>query len=200
MATTPSSDTRRGRSRLRPFIWGAAAVLLLLPAIAMRFTTEVDWTGSDFVVMGVMLATACGIYELGVWLSGDTAYRAAFGIAALAGFLTVWVNLAVGMIGSEGNPLNLMFGGVLLVAALGSLLALFRARGMAWAMGATAVAQLLAAAVALAVGLSAGTGEQAGPPLAREVLLTACFAVPWLASAMLFRKAAERRAAPDATR
>lgn len=190
MASNPTSHTPRGRNRLRPLIWGAAAVLLLLPAVAMRFTAEVDWNATDFIVMGLMLATACGLYELGTWLSGNMAYRAAFGIAVLTGFLTVWVNLAVGMIGSEDNALNLMFGGVLLVAALGSLLAMFRARGMAWAMAATAIAQLLAAGVGLAVGLGTGTDEPAGPPLAREVLLTACFAVPWLVSAMLFRKAA----------
>lgn len=196
--TTTSTFPRRGRNRLRPFIWGAAAVLLLLPALAMQFTGEVDWDGADFVVMGLMLATACGLYELAAWLSGNTAYRAAFGIALVAGFLTVWVNLAVGMFGSEGHPLNLMFGGVLLLAALGALLARFRAHGMAWAMGATAVAQLLAAGVGLAVGVSVGTDEQGGPPLAREALLTACFALPWLASAMLFRKAADTEAAADA--
>lgn len=196
MATT-SIPPRRGRNRLRPFIWGIAAALLLLPALAMRFTGEVDWDGADFVVMGLMLATACGLYELGAWLSGNTAYRAAFGIAVVAGFLTVWVNLAVGMFGSENHPLNLMFGAVLLLAALGALLAGFRAHGMAWAMGATAVAQLLAAGTGLAVGVSVGMDEQGGPPLAREALLTACFALPWLASAMLFRKAADTEAAAE---
>ncbi len=190
MASTPTSNTRRG-NRLRPFIWGSAAFLLLLPAVAMRFTTEVDWSAGDFLVMGVMLATACGLYELGVWLSGNPAYRAAFGIAVIASFLTVWVNLAVGMFGSEGNPLNLMFAGVLLVAAIGSLLAMFKARGMARAMVATAAAQLLAAGIGLGVGLTAGTDEPQGPHIALEAFLTACFALPWLVSALLFHKAAE---------
>lgn len=193
MSTTP--DTRRGHSRLRPFIWGFAAVLLLLPAIAMRFTTEVDWDARDFTVMGVMLAGACSIYELGVWLSGSRAYRAGFGIAVVTGFLTVWVNLAVGMFGSEQNALNLMFAGVLLVAALGALLAKFRARGLAAAMAATAVAQLLAAAIGLAVGMSMGTEEQGGPSIFLEAGLTAGFAVPWLMASQLFRAAAKGAAA-----
>jgi hypothetical protein len=94
------------------------------------------------------------------------------------------------MFGSEGNPLNLMFGGVLLVAALGAMLAGFRARGMAWAMGATAAAQLAAAAVGLAVGLTVGMDEQGGPGVGLEGFLTACFALPWLASSQLFRVAA----------
>lgn len=193
MATSPNFDSRRGRNRLRPFIWGGAACLLLLPAVAMQLGAPgVAWTAGDFIVMGVMLATACGLYELATWLSGNIAYRAGFGLAVLAGFLTVWVNLAVGMYGSEGNALNLLFGGVLLVAAAGALLARFRAQGMALAMFATSAAQLLAAGIGLAVGLTAGTDEVAGPPLAREAFLTACFALPWLASAQLFRMAARR--------
>ena len=192
MAMHPTPVPRRGTNRWRPLIWGGAALLLLLPAIAMRFTTEVDWGPEDFIVMGVLLAVACGIYELGAWLSGNTAYRAGFAIAVLAGFLTIWVNLAVGMFGSEHNDLNLMFGGVLLLAALGALAARFRAAGMARAMAATGVAQLVAAGVGLAVGLTVGTDEVAGPSLIREAFLTACFAVPWFASALLFERAASR--------
>ena len=191
MAMHPTTSTPRGgANRWRLLIWGAAACLLLLPAVAMQFTTQVNWGLEDFVVMGAMLAAACGISELGARLSGNTAYRAAFGIAVLAGLLTVWVNLAVGMFGSEDNTLNLMFGAVLLLAALGSLAARFRAAGMARAMAATAVAQLLATGVGLAVGLNLGSDEVAGPSVWREAFLTACFAVPWLASALLFRRAA----------
>lgn len=179
MATTPVTDPRRGRNRFRSLIWGAAAILLLLPAIAMQFTSEVNWTGSDFAVMGVMLAAVCALYELAVWLSGNAVYRAAFGIAVITGFLTVWVNLAVGMLGSENNIENLMFAGVLLIAAVGALVANFHPRGMARAMEAAAIAQLLVCAVALVIGFRE-----------RGVLLAACFAVPWFASAQLFRKAA----------
>ena len=178
MATTPVMDPRRGKNRFRPLIWGVAAFLLLLPAVAMQFTSEVNWTGSDFVVMGVMLATVCALYELAVWLSGNTAYRAAFGIAVLTGFLTVWVNLAVGMLGSENNIENLMFAGVLLIAAVGALAANFRPRGMARAMEAAAFAQLIVCVIALVIGFRE-----------RGVFFAACFAVPWFASAQLFRKA-----------
>jgi hypothetical protein len=183
MATTPVIDPRRGRNRFRPLIWGAAAVLLLLPAVAMQFTSEVNWTGSDFAVMGVMLATVCGLYELAVWLSGNTAYRAAFGIAVFTGFVTVWVNLAVGMLGSENNIENLMFAGVLLIAAVGALVARFRSRGMARAMDAAALAQLIVCVIALVIGFRE-----------RGVFFAACFAVPWFVSAQLFRKAARDEA------
>jgi hypothetical protein len=166
------------RNGLRPVVWGGAAVLLLLPAVAMQFAgSGVNWTGSDFALLGAILAVACGLYELGAWLSGNTAFRAGFGLAVLAGFMTVWVNLAVGMLGD--GPINLMFAGVLLVAALGAALARFRADGMVVAMVAAGVAQL----ACVGVGLWIGGFE------AIELVLTAMFAAPWLLAALLFRKA-----------
>ncbi len=181
MNRTANIDLGHPRNRLRPFVWGAAACLLLLPALAMwRGAPGVDWSAGDFLVMGAMLATACGLYELGAWVSGNAAYRAGFGLATLTGFLTVWVNLAVGMLGDEGDPVNGMFVGVLLVAAVGALFARLKPRGMARAMAATALAQLLAAGVAALMGFEA-----------RDAILTACFALPWLVAALLFRKAAK---------
>ena len=181
----------RRKNGLRPLVWGCAACLLLLPAVAMQLFpgSGVNWTGSDFILMGVMLATACGLYELGAWLSGNPAYRAGFGLAALTGFLTVWVNLAVGMLGSENGSINLMFAGVLFIAAAGALLAGLKPRGTALAMLAAAVAQLAAVGVALAMG-----GFDA-----RELTFTAMFALPWLASAALFRAAAEQQEARAAS-
>ena len=70
-------------NRLRPFVWGAAACLLLLPAVAMQWfpASEVNWTALDFIAMGVLLAILCGLYELGAWMSDNIAYRAGFGLA-----------------------------------------------------------------------------------------------------------------------
>ena len=57
----------------RMAVWGTAALLLLLPLAAMRFTEEVKWTMSDFIVFGAMLLAACGAYEFGARRSGSTA-------------------------------------------------------------------------------------------------------------------------------
>ena len=63
-------------NRLRPWVWGGAAALLALPAIAMRFRASgVDWSATDFLVFGAMLAIACGLYELATRMSGDVRYR-----------------------------------------------------------------------------------------------------------------------------
>jgi len=179
MTGTMTAGTSSRRNSWRPFLWGGAACLLLLPAIAMRFEgSGVAWTLSDFVLMGMLLATGCALVELGAWLSGSTAYRAGFALAVLTGFMTVWVNLAVGMLGD--GPINLIFGGVLLVAAIGAIAARFKAPGMATAMLAAAIAQVACVIAAWWLG-----GFEM-----LELVLTALFALPWLASALLFRKAA----------
>jgi len=159
-------------------MWGGAALLLALPAIAMQLNASgVDWSAGDFIVMGAMLGVACGACELAARASANGSYRVAAGIAIGTAFLTVWVNLAVGMIGSEDNPYNQLFGGVLLLALGGSVAARFRPRGMAWAMVAAAVAQAVLGAIGLPV-------DQRG------AIFSMIFALPWLLSALLFRRAA----------
>ena len=168
----------RPANRWRTIVWGGAAALLLLPAVAMQFTSEVTWEGFDFAVFGTMLLLACGTYELGTRMSRNRHYRAAIAIAVVSGFLLVWINLAVGILGNESNPANLMYAGVLAVGVLGALIARFRAPGMSRAMQATAVAQIAVAVIALVAGYGA------------TVLLTAVFVGLWLLSAALFNKAA----------
>jgi hypothetical protein len=168
-------------------MWGVAAFLLLLPAVAMQLTPAVDWSPGDFVVMAAMLAMACGTVELGARASPSWAYRSAVGIAVLASFLLVWMNLAAGIIGPEDDdPANLMFAGVVAVAIAGALSARCRARGMAGAMAAAAVAQLAVAGVALAGDM--GAGESVWPW--GFAVLNLAYTGAWLSSAWLFRSAA----------
>ena len=101
------------------------------------------------------------------------------GLALAAGFLTLWVNGAVGIIGDESDPANMIFVGVLAVGLLGALIGRFEPSGMARAMNATAAAQVLAFVIALV----AGWGFL-GP-------ITLFFLAFWLGSAQQFRKAAE---------
>lgn len=182
-------EARNGGRRGFPWriaTWGAAAVLLLLPLVAMQFTAEVDWDVADFVTIGALLFAACGAIEMGARATRSTAYRAAVAVAVGAAFLLIWINLAVGIIGSEGNPANLMFAGVLAVGLIGAAIARFRPHGMAWAMAATAVAQGLVGLIALVAGWGAAGANW--PQVI--VVLTGFFVALWLASAWLFRRAA----------
>jgi hypothetical protein len=129
----------------------------------MQFTDGVNWDVADFVIAGALLVGVGVPYELAVRKTGDTAYRAAVGVALAAAFLLVWVNGAVGIIGSEDNPANLVYYGVLAVGLIGAFVARFRPGGMARALAVTALAQASVAVVALVAGLvSPGSGPLAG--------------------------------------
>jgi hypothetical protein len=150
----------------------------------MQFTDEVDWDETDFAVAGALVVGVGVIYELAARRTGNSAYRAAIGVALAAAFILVWGNLAVGIIGREDNPANLLYGGVLAVGIIGAIIARFQPHGMARALFATALAQMVVAVIALSAGLGS-SGD--------ILMLTGFFAALWLISAGLFRKAAREQ-------
>lgn len=172
--------------RRRVAVWTAViAVILLVPMLAMQVTEEVDYSVFDFVFAGVVLAGAAAAYELAAKAARSAAYRAAVGVAIAAAVFLIWVTGAVGIIGSEDNPANLMYGGVLAVGIAGAAIARLRPAGMARTLVATACAQALVAVTAVIAGLGS-TGQRW--PL--DVLgVTAIFVVLWLVSAALFNRA-----------
>jgi hypothetical protein len=178
--TTTRADQRRFFP-WRRIGWGAVALLLLLPLI-----TGAPWTLSDYIVMGAMLGGAGLVIELTMRSSTDLAYRAGAVIAVAATFLLIWVNGAVGFLGNEDNPANLLFIGVIAIAVVGAVIAGFRAAGMARAMFAAGAAQLLVGVAALVFGL----GSPGYEGLFEVTLGTTLFGSLWLISGALFRKAA----------
>ncbi len=181
----PLDDARRV-GRWTRVVWSIAAFLFALPLIGMQVSKEMDWDETDFIVFGGMLLLAAGTCELAARSSASIAFRAAVGIAVAAGFILIWMNLAVGIIGSEDNPANLMFGAVLAVGVVGAFVARFRSRGMARALVATAAAQVSVGIIALLWEL--GTTGENWP---RDVIvLTLFFTATWLGSAWLFAKSA----------
>jgi hypothetical protein len=186
MAEITQMDGDKLWNGLRLLGWGAAAVLLLLPLAAMQFTSEVDWSLSDFVVMGALLG-GCGlVLELATRKATSLYYRFGATVAVAASFLLIWVNLAVGLLGDEDNPANLMFLGVIGIALLGSIGARGRPAGMSRALLAAAAAQVVAGAI----GFAAGWASPGGQGVYEVVLGTSLFTPLWLLSAWLFRKAA----------
>ncbi len=151
-----------------------------------------NWDMLDFAVAGALLAGVAGAFVFLARRSTNIAYRSAVGIALVAALILFWVNAAVGIIGNESNDANLMYFGVIAVGAIGALLARFRAHGMALALFATALAQILVAAIALIAKSGAS-----GPAWPMDVLiLTGLFSALWLLSALLFRVAAAGRSEP----
>lgn len=130
-----------GGGRWRIIGWGFAVGLLILPFVAMRFTSEVNWTPSDFVFAAILLGSIGLGMEFAVRKSGNAAYRGAAALALLASFLIIWVNGAVGMIGSEDNSYNLLFALAIVAALIGAVATRFRPRGMALATLAAGLVQ-----------------------------------------------------------
>lgn len=128
--------------RLRALTWGGAALTLLTLWLVMRLTGQGNWTAFDFVIAALLLASVCAGIELAMRLSTTWTYRLAALMTVGGGFLLVWANLAVGIIGNEGNPQNLIFYSVLLIGLAGALYTRFDPNGLKWTLRTMAAAQL----------------------------------------------------------
>ena len=163
--------------------------MLLLALVAKQFIGEVTWV-DNLAQTGALLIGVGIAVELALRKTGEAAYRTAVGLALGSALLLGWVNGAVGIIGSEDNEANLMYGGVLVVGAIGAIIARFKPEGMARALFATALAQTLVAVIAL-VG-------RMGTPLSGPLEIVAIngfFVALFVGSGLLFRKSARGR--PD---
>ncbi len=116
------------------------------------------------------------------------AYRSVVGVALATAFILVWINLAVGLIGTEDDRANSMYVGVLAVGIIGAIVARFQPHGMTRALFATGLAQALVAVIVLIFGLGS---SWSGPG---EILaVNGFFVALFVGSAMLFRYAGRER-------
>jgi len=166
----------------------ATAFLLSIPLVAMQFNDEMAWSLTDFIVAGGLLFGAGLTYELIARKAGNIAYRVAVGLAVVTALLLVWVNLAVGIIGSENNPANVMYLGVLAVGIIGAIIARLQPRGMARALFAMALAQILVPVIAMIIWRPQVTLRVV------EVFGHLFFVALFVFSALLFRRASATNA------
>lgn len=135
-----------------------------------------SWSSSDFLLLGTLVALV--VAALWWWFAGADRYRRAGLLAGgAAALLPLWVNGAVGIVGNEDNPVNLMFVVVSVFGVAGALLVKFRTAGL---VRAAVLAAALHVAVVVLVWLRDGTTV----PLAALLL-----AIPWLLSAALLHRA-----------
>ncbi|MGB9990443.1 hypothetical protein [Pseudoduganella rhizocola] len=73
------------------------AVLLMIPAIAMQFTREVNWGPGDFLVAAVLLIGSGLLFQAAMSKLSTRRFRLAAGSAVVLGLLLVWAELAVGI-------------------------------------------------------------------------------------------------------
>jgi hypothetical protein len=179
------SPVRRSATRVAL----VTACILMVPLVAMQFSDEVVWTLGDFVFAAVVLGGTGLALDLALTAGGSVTYRAAAGLALVSGFLLIWVNAAVGIVGDEGEFINVLYLGVLAVGIIGSVVARLRPEGMARTLLAMALAQAAVAVIALIAGKADAPGSSVSDILGVNGFFIALF----VASAWLFRRAARRQ-------
>lgn len=165
---------------------------MLVVYLAMRLGGGFAWGAGDFLLAVALLSGAGLAYALAARKASSLFYRAGLGLALATALLLIWGNLALGIIGAEDNPANLMYIGVLAVAVIGALLARLRAPGMARALFATALAQVFVTVIALAAVRPLDVFE--------VLMLNVFFAALWSGSAALFLRAGKAVASAQAAR
>ena len=113
-------------------------------------------------------------------------HKTALVLAIATALILFWVIGAVGVLGADGDPADLMYIGVLAVGVTGAIIVRFQPMGMARAMIATALAQTLVTVIALII------GKQDAPYMSvfEIVSLNGFFITLFLGSARLFQKSA----------
>lgn len=155
------------------------ALILMIPLLG-----NAPWDETDFIVAGALLMGTGLAYEFIARKGRALAYRVAAGIAVLTALFLIWANLAVGIIGNEENPANLMFNAVILVGIVGAFISGLRPQGMARTLFSMAIAQALVPVIAMII-----WNPPITPGLMRTFAANAFFIALWAASALLFRRA-----------
>lgn len=174
---------------LRPAVITAA--VLLIPLIAMQFTSGVVWTLSDFVVMGILLFSTGTAYEFFARQTGQLAYRGGAALAVGTCLLLTWMNLAVGIIGSENNDVNMLYFVVPMIVFLGAVISKLKALPLARTMYTAATTLALIPVIALIINRPNFSTPEDYFGVLGIFILNAFFATLLVASGLLFKQASE---------
>jgi hypothetical protein len=212
MAT--SEEDREDRPRGRAMLLAASerlygALLALYPkAFRSRYAAEMRRDFADLSREG--LEEGGGVELARVWAAtlpdlaltalkerstmlNRNAYRFAVGVALAAAFILFWMSLAVGLIGSEDNPANLLYVGVLAVGIIGAIIARLQPHGMARALFATALAQASVPVIALIIWKPQVTSLEAFLGMLGVFGVNGFLIALLVGSGLLFRYAARER-------
>lgn len=167
--------------------------LLLIPIIASFIVKGFLWTTSDYVFAFILFFVPTLAYRLITRSAHNFKYRLAIAFALLTGFATVWINMAVGIVGDEDNLFNLVYFGVLAIGLLGANIVRFKPEGMVKVM---AVMTALLVPITFAA-LVLGYQDLPHSSVAQILGVNAFFGVLYAQSAFLFRYASEKSDSPQ---
>ncbi len=171
----------RHKTIVRPAL--VTAGFLLIPLLGTLLVDDWNWGWRGFAVIGAFVFGAALAYELAVKGMSNKSYRTAMGLAVATALVLSWMNFVLAV---DANLGNFMYLGVVVVGLVGAAIARLRPRGMALAMAAMAVAQLLVPLIALVLRKTGVTPEAVVP----VIRLNGVFIVVFAISAFLFRRAA----------
>lgn len=171
---------------------GIAAVLLI-PLIAKFTVPDFGWSNGDFIAAYVMMFVPSLAFLVISHTAKNNEYKYALALALLGAFLMIWIGGAVGIIGTEDNPANVVFFWVLVTGFLSSCLSMFRPVGMSRAMFLTAAAQVAAPIVAYFIWPPTDGAGAWDPNILGVFGISYFFAAMFLVSAILFKRSAEQK-------
>ncbi len=155
----------------------------LVPLLASRLVDGWNWPPGAFVITYLLFFSTGMAYALIARQNPSRAYKFAVGLSLAAGFVLAWATLV--HLSETENRLNLVYFGVLAIAAAGAALARLQPQGMARALFATALS--LAASWYLTQVLN--TDSPAGPVWNLGVIHGG-FVLLFTLAGLLFRQAA----------
>lgn len=164
-------------------------IILLIPFVAMQFTSEVNWTAADFLIMGTLVFGTGLTYVLLNRFVPNWVYRIAIIVALGATFLMIWANMAVGLIGSGPNAGNIMYAVVVLIVVIGIVASRLRSPGMERTMYAMVSALIVLTAIALVSGMNRYPGSSS----TEIISVGAFFAALFFLAGLLFHAAKSPR-------
>jgi hypothetical protein len=163
----------------------APLAALIIPLVGNLTVDGWNWTWSDFVAAWVILALATSLLRLLMTRTWSSfAYKAGAVLAVGAGFLIFWVNLAVQIIGDD-NPGNLLY----FLALAGGLVGVARSRFEPANLAKVAFG-LAALVLVIPVVSVLFWPTDFNPGYPRVQILSGCFALVFVGSGLLFRRAA----------
>ncbi|WP_313599761.1 hypothetical protein [Epilithonimonas vandammei] len=88
------------QSQRSTLLYSIPFVILSIPLMAMQFTKEVNWTISDFLVMGILLFTTVFTIDFVLKKLKTLKSRLILIVGIVVLLALVWAELAVGIFGS----------------------------------------------------------------------------------------------------
>lgn len=174
----------------RIIIWSFISVIIVAIRWIILLTDQSQW--SEALGYSMILGIIGITYELWMWLKTQTKIYCLALLIGLGWMLFLGLaNGAVGIIGSENNPANLMYWAVFAVRIIGSLISHLRSRGMRITLFMTAFVQLSIPVFAFFVWPAQASWGNAG--VMWVFVINLIFALLFVVSALLFGRAGDQK-------